>query len=305
MALYLDWPAENAHRSYPFAPVDENGNASINSVPSALLLDVKIIATDNLPDNASTAGGSTYISQVVTDGSHIRFYMAMSDGEGTIDFGCVATVSVDSPVGLKTPISYFGNDIVFEGFIITGDTSVTALMPPVINLDKDSGRLNTVCIHHMTGWIAGLKVDGKTYGGLVTLSAGAGVTLSANGNTLTISCSGAIPPDNQSIVNDDQLLQRITDLYGTPISKINGFDAGGDWTIECKETEGLQVNVNPDTHSITITNLNASACCSQDDIKVLVDNISSLNDRVGILQSFQNQLDIGINTLSAQLTRVL
>jgi hypothetical protein len=59
------------------------------------------------------------------------------------------------------------------------------------------------------------------------------------------------------------------------------------------------------TNSIVITNIKAQACCTADDISVIVDNIGALNERVGVIQSMQTQVDGNLNILSAQLTRLL
>lgn len=303
MAYYdVDWPFENSRRYYPFA--------QSNNVPTGLILDLRLNATDNLPNNDNTSD-TTYISHIVTDGVHVRFYMAAKIGSSVVDFGCIATADSSQGVGTRISINYVGEDngIIFEGFLILGDTSVLQGMIPVTTLDETTGKLNTICINPMTNWIAGINVGGKTYGGVVTLEAGAGVeitpTIDGDATTLTITCTGAIPVANTSIVSDQDLYTQITSNYGIPITSINGVPCGEGWMIVVNETDGLSVVADNDTKSITINNANAVACCTQDDIQVLVDNISDLNERAGILQSFQTQLETNLNILSAQMARVL
>lgn len=306
MALYIDWPSENAHRAFPFDPIDSDNNPTTNNVPDALILDLRLIATDSVPDNTSLES-STYISKIVTDGMQIRFYMSIitAGSDTPVDCGCIATVDVSDAIKVVTNVSYAGNGFIFEGKLITGDTTVVRTMPPVIELNRYNGRLNEICIQHMTYWVAGLQVGDKTYGGLVNLEAGPGVTITANGNTLTISCSGAIPPDNTTIIDDQTLLNEVTTLYGTPITKINHTACGGDWTISVKASEGLVVTPDANTTSIIIENTKAQACCTIDDIETLVTNIGALNERVGVIQSVQTQLDGNLNILSAQLARLM
>ena len=298
----IDWPYENSRRYYPFS--------TVNSVPTQLLLDLRLNATVNLPTN-STEDGVTYISKIVTDGVDVRFYLSadLAGASTTIDFGCIATANISQPVGSRVNINYVGQDngIIFEGYLIIGDLSVLANMPPVTELGATTGALNTICINPMTNWIAGLTVNGQTYGGVVTLVAGPGVTITPDGNTLLITCTGAIPIANTLIQSDEDILREITNDFGVPITSINGeaITSGGEWTIITKESEGLSVDPDNDTHSITISNGNAAACCTQDDIAVLVDNIEALNQRAGILQSFQTQLETNLNILSAQVSRIL
>lgn len=306
MAILLEWPNENAHRYYPFDPPVGN------TVPTALILDLGIIATVNLPDNSGS--NTTYLSKVVTDGTQVRFYLSADITNSTIDFGCVATVDVSSAIGVRTNFKCVQDGIVLEGYIITGDLSVTQQMPAVTELDADSGRLYTGCIQHMSSWLAGVQIGDQTLSGIITFVAGAGVDFSVNGNTVTISCTGAeIPPDNQIITSDTALFNYVTEQYGIPITSINGILVGADlpedatganWSIAAAPDSDLSINANGQTHSITINNLKAVSCCSGDEIATLVNNIGALNDRVGVLNSFVTQMETNLNVMSVQAARL-
>jgi len=307
MPILREYYNENAHRYYPFV--------NANEVPTGLILDFCLISTTNLPDNATSEDTSvTYISQLTTDGTQLRVYLAASTDDGDIDFGCIATTDVSTPIvaggvlGRRTNISYAANGYVFQGYIITGDLErLLPLMPASTLLNKTTGRLYTNCIMHMTHWLTGFQVGDETLTGLVELVAGPGISLSVSGNTVTVSCIGAtIPPDNAIIINDDTLLSNLIAAYGQPITSINGVDItdGGDWTIAVKPDEGLVVVADNTTHSISITNQFAQACCSSDQIQTLVDNIAQLNERVITVNNFLTQLETNVNILSTQLTRL-
>lgn len=307
MAFLPEFLNDNAHRAYPF-----NASVNDNGVPPALILDLGIIATEELPNNSDSTDNNnvTYISKIVTDGVHIRFYMSALIGGVPVDFGCVATADASaspySRIELATVVNSSYN-IIFEGFIVLGDLSLLTKLPPVITLDAAAGRIYTGCIQHMTQWVAGLNVNGQILSGIVTLEAGPGVDFEVDltTNTVKIGCSGAIPPENSIIIDDTTLLREITNLYGTPISTINSVAVnGGDWTISTAEGDGLSVEINNDAHSITITNELAEACCGKEDIEYIVNNISALNERVGILQAFHTQLETNLNSLSAQMTKL-
>jgi hypothetical protein len=311
MPLLKEFLNENAHRYYPFE--------STNKVPTALILDFGVIATTNLPLNSSSSSDSTYISKIVTDGVQIRFYLAARISGVIQDFGCIATVHVEAPsitdgsIGTRTNFSYAGNGFVLEGFIHTGDTTVAQQMAPVTTLDASTGRIYTGCIQHMSNWLSGIQIGDQTLSGVITLVAGAGVDLSVDSSTKTIviSCTGAeIPLANQIITSDADLLDQVTTLYGVPISAINGISVSdaqsndGNWELVTRSEDGLAVTVNANTASITITDINARACCSQDEIAGLVDNIGVLNQRVGIIQTFISGMENNMNTLSAQIARL-
>lgn len=306
MALLLEFLNENAHRYYPFA------TTTGNTVPTALILDLGIIATTNLPNNSGA--DSTYISKIVTDGTQVRFYFAAKVGNSTVDFGCLATVDVNNTIGTRTNFKYAGQGYVLEGFIVTGDLTVTANMPATTTLTYESGRIYTGCIQHMSSWLAGVQIGDQTLSGLVIFKAGAGVTFAVDGNTVTISCTGAeIPPDNQIITTDATLFNYVTEQYGIPITSINGIlvgaelpegSTGANWSISAAPDSDLSININGETHSITINNLKAVNCCSGDEIATLVDNIGALNDRVGVLSSFVTQVETNLNIMSVQAARL-
>jgi len=297
--------AANAHRLYPLDPIFNNDTALENTLPPALLLDMRIIATSNMPNNSGT--DCTYISKVVTDGTHARFYLSTKTGDSVTDLGCIATIDAANQPGDRIDFQSIDRNppggIIFEGFLIVGDTSVLAQMPSVTELSYSDGRLYAGCIHHMTKWAAGIKVGSEILGGVVELVGGAGVEISVDGNTIQISCVGAIPPENGEIVKDSDILDMLEARYGAPITSVNSVKiTDGDWKICTKESEGL-VAIAAD-NSITITNTLASACCSQESISYIVDNIAELNERVGLIQSFQNQLDTNLNIISAQLSKL-
>ena len=297
--LLLDWLNENAHRYYPFDP------PAGNNVPTALILDFGLLATTNLPNNSGS--NTTYISQIVTDGTQVRFYLSANIGGSVTDFGCIAAVDVNATIGLRTDFKYAAQNFVLEGYIITGDLSVTAKMPAVTALDASTGKIYTGCIQHMSQWLTGIRVGDQTLSGIVTLVAGPGISFSVSGNTVTILCTGAqLPVDNAIIIDDLTLRQSIEDEHGTPITQICGQTfSNGNWVITTDPDEGLEVTADSNTHSISIKNLNAVACCTQDDIATLVDNISALNDRVGVLDQFLKQIETNVNIISVQASRLV
>lgn len=300
MPILREYYNENAHRYYPFV--------NANEVPTGLILDMCLLATPNVPNNATNQDAKvTYISQLVSDGTSLRIYLASTDQ----DFGCIAVSDVSQPlvvggvIGRRSEICYAANGYVIQGYVITGDLEyLLPRMPPSITLTATTGRLYTNCIMYMTQWLTGFQVGDETLTGLVELVAGDGIALTINGNTVTISCIGAqLPPDNQIIVNDITLLETVTSLYGYPITSINGVSItnGGAWTVAVNQDEGLVVVADNNTHTITINNPNAKACCTADDIATLAANIAALNDRVITIQSFQNQLETNVNVMSTQL----
>lgn len=313
MPIYREYLNENAHRYYPF--INEN------EVPTGLILDACLLTTTNVPNNANVDGNndavgteSTYISQLVSDGTSLRIYLAIKSQNGDKDCGCIAVSDTSQPlvvggvVGRRCEVLYASDGYVIQGYIIVGDLEyLLPKMPPSITLTYLTGKLYTNCILHMSQWLTGIQIGNETLTGIVNLVAGEGIDIAVNGNTITISCVGAqLPPENQIIVSDPDILTKITETYGVPITSINGVSIteGGEWTLAVKQDEGLTVSVDNTAHCITINNPLAKACCTADQISVLASNIGSLNERVGAIQSFQNQLETGMNILSTQLTRL-
>ena len=291
--------SENAHRFYPLDPTFTEG--AVNpTIPPALILDLGIIASPDLPDN--NGANTTYLSKVVTDGVTASFYMAAKINGNTIDFGCVAVTGVGALAGTRidlTPIRYSdGNvDIIMEGFLVVGDVTVLQQMPPTTILDANTGKIYTGCIQHLTQWVAGIKVGDQLLGGIVNISGGPGVELSVSGNDITIWCTGAIPPDNTAIVSDADIMETLKQQYGAPITSINGVAVGPDWKIAVSGDLGITTSQGGIT-------LQSEVCCGADELGYIVDNIAALNERVGVIQSFQTQLDTNLNILSVQVAKL-
>lgn len=323
MAIYREFYDENAHRFYPFV--------NANQVPTGLILDLCLLTTPNIPDNANSTNTlpSLYISQLTTDGTMLRVYMRAVDEDSVeTDFGCIATIDGTTPpiegvnVGRRTNIVYANNGYVMQGYIITGDLeNLLPAMPASIPLDEVQGRLYTSCILPMTQWLTGIQVGNTTLTGVVRLSAGPGITLGVDTatNTVTFACTGArLPIENTSITTDSDIFSTTVNIYGYPITSINGVPVkgygdtsvittgtkDGDWTFAVNADEGLSVISEPSEHTIYIKNNLAKPCCTADDIAALTDNIAALNERVITIQSFQTQLETNMNILSTQLTRI-
>ena len=296
MPLHRNFLNENINRLYPF----EHNNA----VPTPLIVDFGIIATPNL--------SSVYIDKIVTDGVTIQVSLHGIIDEEDVDLGFVAEAATEE--GLFTEIRFQltidDPAIVLAGFITFGDMSVATSMPAVTTLDADTGSIYSGCLKHMDGWLAGIKVNGTVLSGVIELVGGSGVALSVSGNTVTIQCTGAtVPPDNNVISSDTDIFNDIKASYGVPITIINGVtiaDGTNEWNIAVPSTDSpLKVETNAATGSILVSDASASACCGESAIKDIVDNIAALNERAGIIEQAQTQLETNINTVSTQLARML
>lgn len=312
MALLKEFLNENANRSYPFSVA--------NAVPTALIVDFGAVVSDLVPDNTGDVEeNALYINKVVTDGITVGVGLgALIDGTAK-DFGTVATISVGQDTNQQVNFKVVSDGMVIEGFVTFGTTLCAPSMPPVITLDATTGLVYSGCLQKLTEWIMGFKVGDTTLSGVVELVAGPGIEINADQSTgkITITCTGAaVPVGNADIVDDQTLLGEIVSLYGAPITQINGesiVTSGGDgaWTIGVVPGDDnpygntLQVTTDPETSTIEIADTNATACCTQDQINTLVNNIGELNTRVGTLEGLQTQLETNINTVSTQLTRVL
>lgn len=317
MPLLREFLDENIHRSYPFA----TSNGVPNSIPTPLIVDFGIIATSNVPNN--TGAGTTYISKVVTDGVTVQIELSFSVGGSTTNLGFVATADVSGDLFTRKDFQVVESNIVLEGFVVFGDMTVTASMPAVTNLSASTGALYSGCIQHMTNWLAGLKVGDTTLSGIVELVAGDGINISANSstNTITISCIGAEHPiDNSQISGDLDILNNVVATYGVPITAINvggstqnieiasisdGAFEGNTWYITTQTTDTISIDSDADIRSIIINDITATACCGEDSLTTLVDNIAELNTRAGLLETAQTQLETNLNTVSTQIARLL
>ena len=307
MPLLREFLNENIHRSYPF----ENQNA----VPTALIVDFGIIATESVPNNSDNTG-TTYINRIVTDGVTVQVGLGFDSGGSTTDLGFIATVEVDKGLyqtkRFQLAGTADGSGVVIEGFIVFGDLSIVTSMPPVTTLDATTGKIYAGCIQTMTKWLAGFKVGDVTLSGVVELVGGDGVEITADmmNNKINVSCTGAQSPVGNSVIVDDQtLLSELTARYGTPITTINvsrsGTNAGGDWQIVSDQGDVLAIEADSTTKSITIKDVSATPCCTDTNLQTLINNIASLNTRAGLLEEAQTQLETNINTVGTQLLRLM
>ena len=340
MPLFREFLNENANRYYPF--YCPSGVA--NTVPTALLVDFHaFVSSADLnntnttwdtnsegyrvanPDIPTTTGYGLYINKIITDSVTVGVGLGAVVGTTTYDFGTVAIATIDDVLDKIVDFKVVQNGYVIEGYVVFGDTREALNMQGVTDLDSDYGMLYPGCIQVLTEWLMGIKVGDTTLSGVITLEAGAGVSLNVSGNTISITCCGAeVPVQNTQITTDADILSAITAQYGAPITSINGNTIGSNdtpnnWSIasysgaitsggttsESPYGNSLQIEAIASSGIISIRDVNAAACCTQDDIATLLDNLSSLNTRVGLVENAQDQLESDINVVNTQQTRLL
>lgn len=299
----------NIHRCYP---LDTSTITAAKTPSTAMLVDALVVCTGAVNPSALAIGKAVFSSSSVK----LALYY-----NNTI-LGYIADIPYDTSFGTVVKFHIVTTDPLgsVTGKLTIGDLT-DALDTGVVEYGYAGGKFYTGCCITLSDidGIHGIQVGNTLLTGIITFKEGSGITLTPkiiNGQAcIEISANDLKDITNAShIFNDDSLVEAAVNAYGTPIRSINGVypvaenSAGGNAgniSIQApSDSTCLNIEGQPGTGVITISNQCSEPCCGKEELKVVVDNIGVLNTTVARIEAFQKSLDTSLNTLSTQLTRL-
>lgn len=299
-----EWLDANKFRAYPF---DESCANAEGRIPPAVFTDAFFMVT-------GLSGKQLHVSRVVLGQTSFQLYMAASD----MDLGLVADIPYDTPDRTQIPIqSNYEGGVSLDGLLVVGNAKDIKSMQADNTLTEANGKLFYGCCREFSNpGVTGIRIGDKIYRGTVDLVAGEGVdfNVSEGGDgvtTVEITASSRIlPSENMIIVDDVTLLREINELYGSPVTMINGVqpdvngnislvypseDSGG--YIPFPASGGRGAIVLQDTTG-------AQEVCENTLVETIMANISELNDRLSRATETTNAIDMANNVMSISLSRL-
>ena len=324
----LEWLNSNLSRAYP---LDDTTGGSENTLPSQLLTGATIV--HNCAEITDL-----YISSIeVTDvgwAISLAFTARLNTGSSPANYTVSRIISVpfNSAMGAEVRFTRYADEtsaVVLAGSFTIGVATAVSGLPFVTNFALEDTKLSDLTIVSLynigvidpgtggsnspiTEGNTVLKVGDVYLSGEVELIAGEGIEFIVDRNTLEIiNTKYSIPEENLEIVNDQSLLQQLLEVYGRPVVSINGVkpnEETGDISIaypkSAEDSVGFAVNVEDATTGRISITLTPDPCVDAAAIDRIIQNLSQLNIRAGLLDTGIKTVDTAINNVATQLTRL-
>lgn len=300
MLLLSEFLDDNAHKCYPFS--------KLNDLPTDFIVDAKFMVTGNIDKTG------LYISQIEFSDTHIRVYMAVKRGNELLNIGRILTCPKPSSRNTEYSCKLVNSEleIIVEGFITFGSLDNLPKNKNIITLAED-GNVFSGCVIPVTEWCTGIKVNDQIYTGIVTLQAADGIVFDVSGTTnntlITMKYAGFSRPEGLTIdiLDDDDILQKVKELWGTPITSISGVapDANGNISIDIDPGSSNYISLTPGISTLTLSDTYIEKCgVTDNDMSRMLNNISVLNERASALETLTQQLENQVNTLSHEVSKI-
>lgn len=319
-----EWLDANKFRAYPF---DESCANAAGRIPPSVFTDAFFITT-------GLSGGPLIIRRVVLGQTSFQLYMAAAD----VDLGLVADILYDTPDRTQIPIqASYGGGISLDGVLIVGNAQDIKTMQADNELDEENGKLFYGCCREFSKpGVTGIRVGNTIYDGVVDLVAGDGINITTTEGTggvttIQITAPSRVPPEaNTEVINDSTLLDELIDLYGSPVTTINGVgptESGnillvhpskvsstndgastGSGDDEVSTGSGGGYTVFPVSGSVGAVVLGdatgAQEACEDTLVETIMSNISELNNRLSRISESIDAIDMANNVMSISLSRL-
>lgn len=314
--LLLEWLDSNQHRAYP---LDESTSGGNSVIPFPLFVDALFTVSANVDRTR------LFINKLVVGDTSLRVYLSGYVNDVLIDFGSVADIPLSSTQGTEISVDVATVEYSVSGSLVIGNIESVQELQAVTSLAISSGLIFPGCVREESIGLTGIEVDGVIYSGVVTLSAGAGVSFSVteSGGSVTIAINAVnytVPSVNTQITSDEELLDEAISMFGYPVRSINNIttdETGNISIVEGGNSSGSEDEGGSPAYvtvtaagqgalTISLTNDTTVTQCN-DDLTVTVDTLMSgvanLNDRIAEINDAITAIDKANNNIAIQLSR--
>lgn len=300
-----EWLDANKSRAYPF---DDICADSPNRIPSEVFTDAFFTVT-------GIGYESMYVSKVVQGPTSFQVYVRTEKR----DIGLLADIPYDTPERSQLSVDIdVGDGVSVSGLLVVGNVLGIKSMLPVTELGLSDGKLFNGCVRSFSvDGVSGIKVKDRIYRGVVDLVPGEGITLetkSTQEETLiyVTATNRQIPRENLIIVDDEKLLEELSNLYGTPVSMINGVSPDPEGNIilaypkqQTAEGAGGFSPFPAESGAIVLQDSSgATISCENTLIETIMANISELNERAARQAETTTAIDTANNVMTVSLSRI-
>jgi hypothetical protein len=306
--LATEWLDTNKSRAYPFEVSTSN---TADRIPSPVFTDA-LFSVTGMSDDAIF-----YVNRVIQGQTSFQVYVTISDRPTSS--WLLADIPYNTPERTQIQVSIDSeDDLSITGMLVVGDLKEIRHMAADTVLDEKSGAFFKGCVRTQgIDSVTGIRVNGRTYTGVVNLVAGEGIAFEVStdqdtGDTIiTVSAKDrVIPDDNRAVTTDEELLGELKNLYGSFVTQINSVspDDSGNIILAYPDPDSSGVGytafsggsgtiVLQDTQKSTID-------CESLLIDTIMNNISELNERGARQAESISALDVANNVMSIALSRL-
>lgn len=288
---------DNMHKAYPLVDT-----VSQSELPASFLADLKLCISDTDRPGSSSFRYSIYVSEVRVYSDYI--YIVLSDtilGEIAKSDPIPTNIDVGSSIGDKTIMIRPVGDIPVNGSIIIGTCKDMRDAVGILSLTSDQGMIFPANVIIAPTCVSGIRVGDTVLTGEVEIVPGDDrITIEAEGNKIKININY---PDIQYTKED--LVEKITEIYGTPVTNINGIPPAADGTIRIMPTDCLMVEIDEVSSTISFYNPCGSTCASEEFMSDTYNRIDDLNRSAALLSSFYSSASNTLAQMGARVSSVL
>lgn len=281
------WLNENAYRVFPLN--DNSTGIATNTtwaIPNSLLVDVALYVPLNVDPT------EVFISEITIAGSIVK--IIFSNNEGVLASSLFDYVDHEQNDTYAIRGVGSSNSTIFgrltAGFI---DMNQPELVPGTHQFDYDAGALATICVRPSPESVTALNVGGQRLSGEVQLIGDRGVSITAAGNTISITADilGSL---NLSDCGCE-------DSIDNCIKTINGVSPDSSGNINLVGVDCLQLTEDPVAHTIFMSDTCSQPCCDCDGLETMARNIEELRQRSISLEDFIRDIQNRIRNAAAYL----
>jgi hypothetical protein len=315
--VYREFLDENLMRVYPFT--DESGardNTNSFILPSSLITDIYLCA----PNLSWVDKTKFYISNILIRRYFIDIEISYDDPSVTRPLGVFKNISTTAALQSTysfVPTEYQSNDqytplFHMTGQIVIGDPaeSIQYLGSWSFNQADDAHSTKIVSTRVALGLlnVQYISINGRLFTGNVRLREGSNVVMDVDQRTVNgvqetvVTISATLNADsNLQLVNDEDVLNALTSLYGRPLRTINGMLPDPDRNFNLLPADCTTIQQSGE-HAVVVSNPCSVPCCDEDtNIDNILTSIANLNLRYSQLKSFYDAAATTLNSLQNKL----
>ena len=307
----LEWLDDNSHRKFPLddsaTGIDVTG---AQTLPTSLIVDLFLC----VPVTADVA--KFYLKSVLIARYFINIEIGYVKPDNTeIVIGRFTKIPTDqannSTYYLEPAAQTLTADLPFTkstGAIVIGRCTEALGLPGYYEFSPASGKILSTRISQGLAVIQQITVGDRIFTGNIILKEGDNVKFITRTDVLTNTTIVTVNANIASLedldiplVNDATVLANLTQLYGIPISTINGIKPAAapsyDFKIEgidCTSVESVKAGV-------SITNKSCQPCCDKSMLDAAYQAISELNKRYAQMESYYDTIGRNVNELQARM----
>lgn len=312
----LEWLNGNMHRNYPIRDdVVTMCTDGKTYLPSTILADLSISCVGSKLNK-----DNFFVSHINRSGYGIQVVISYNTGSSNIQCAQTNVIPIDINAGntveertfelfpcTNIPSAYQELRTI-DGQVIIG-SCIDAVNAGSFVLSYANGRILSTLIHVYSTGLESIKFVDRNNSPIATwvddftLQAGDGIRFDVSGNTLIIS---RIPTDaeaNAEFTNVEQVLQKIEELLGNPITSINNIaPSGGNINITGGDCTKVTASGGA---GIVIDNTCSIPCCKSSDTADVAAALQSLEDAKTRMLNYFTAITTNINSMQSRLSSLI